>query len=141
MHALYPKPRDHCSRQVRRLLDAHGYYNRAITYESKGDNDRAIADYSEVIRLDPKFAPAYKNRGIAYLAKGDNDHATADYNDAIRLDPKIAQQASSITRNRGLASRQSDPTVNLAAILTLIWFFAARHYRGRSRRESYFVLI
>ena len=33
--------------------------------------DRAIADYNEAIRLDPKFAMAFHNRGIAYHDKGD----------------------------------------------------------------------
>src|SRR6266403_339236 len=54
----------------------------------KGDNDRAIADYNEAIRLDPKHARAFHHRGYAYSDKGDNDRAIADYNEAIRLNPK-----------------------------------------------------
>jgi lipoprotein NlpI len=69
---------------------AHAYYFRGVAYEAKGDNDRAIADFNEAIRLDPKYAYAYNDRGIAYQAKGDNDRAIADYNEAIRLDPKFA---------------------------------------------------
>jgi tetratricopeptide (TPR) repeat protein len=56
----------------------------------KHDYDRAIADYSEVIRIDPKTAVAYDNRGLSYFAKGDVDRAIADYSDAIRIDPKFA---------------------------------------------------
>jgi tetratricopeptide (TPR) repeat protein len=33
----------------------------------------AVADYTEAIRLDPKYAFAYNNRGLAYRAKGDLD--------------------------------------------------------------------
>jgi lipoprotein NlpI len=70
--------------------------NRAITYNSRGfayytdkeDYDRAIADYSEAIRLDPKYESAYVNRAEAYAAKGDNNRANGDFNEAIRLDPK-----------------------------------------------------
>ena len=63
----------------------------ASAYRDKGDNDRAIADYNEAIRLDPKDATAYNNRGYRLSAnKGDNDRAIADYDEAIRLDPKYA---------------------------------------------------
>ena len=53
----------------------------------KGDWGRAIWEYSEAIRLDPKFATAYCNRGAAYGEKGDWDRAIADCTEAIRLDP------------------------------------------------------
>jgi lipoprotein NlpI len=66
------------------------YSNRAMAYNVKGDRDRAIADYSEAIRLDPKYARPYNGRGNAYRAKGDLDRAIADYDEAIRLDPKYA---------------------------------------------------
>ena len=71
----------------------------AIAYRSKGENDRAIADYNEALRLDPKNAIAYANRGLAYRDKGDTDRAIADYTEAIRLDPKNARAYV----NRGLA--------------------------------------
>src|SRR6478609_5042777 len=64
------------------------YNNRGFVYWRKGDTDRAIADYTEAIRLDPKFAVAYANRGLAHSDKGDTRRAIADYNEAIRLDPK-----------------------------------------------------
>jgi tetratricopeptide (TPR) repeat protein len=54
---------------------------------NKGDNDRAIADNSEAIRLDPGNFDAYSNRAGAYVSKGDNDRAIADASEAIRLDP------------------------------------------------------
>ena len=55
----------------------------------KGDNDSAIADYNEAIRLDPKISRGLSSTGaVAYMHKGDNDRAIADYNEAIRLDPK-----------------------------------------------------
>ena len=75
------------------------YSNRAAAYHAKGDNDRAMADLSEAIRLDPKLAMARNNRGAAYNEQGDNDRAIADYNEAIRIDPKFAMAFN----NRGNA--------------------------------------
>ena len=77
-------------RETRRNL-AIAYYSRGLAYYDKGDDDRAIAEYIEAIRLDPKFAQAYSSRGLAYDHKGDLGHADPDYNEAIRLDPKYAQ--------------------------------------------------
>jgi tetratricopeptide (TPR) repeat protein len=69
----------------------------AMEYEARGfayfviDIQRAIADFNEAIKLDPKFALAYNNRGQAYFFIKDNDRAIADQNDAIRLDPKFVE--------------------------------------------------
>ena len=76
------------------------YYNRGIEYDEKRDYDRAIADYNEVIHLDPIYAKAYCDRGNAWRNKGDLDRAIADYNEAIRLDPKDA----GCYKNRGVAN-------------------------------------
>ena len=80
--------------------------NRAVAYENRGnanyskkDYDRAIADYNEAIRLDPKYPAVFNDRGLAYSVKGDYDRAIADYSEAIRLDPKYA----AFFNNRGLA--------------------------------------
>ena len=48
----------------------------------------AIADCTEAIRLDPKFADAYNLRGNAYAGKGERLKAIADYTEAIRLNPQ-----------------------------------------------------
>jgi tetratricopeptide (TPR) repeat protein len=53
----------------------------------KGDDDKAIADLSEAIRLKPDYVGAYNNRGIAYIQKGDYDKALADFREAVRLKP------------------------------------------------------
>jgi tetratricopeptide (TPR) repeat protein len=50
--------------------------------------EKAIADYDEAIRLDPKQAAAHANRGIAWQKLGRYDIASADWKEAIRLDPK-----------------------------------------------------
>jgi tetratricopeptide (TPR) repeat protein/tRNA A-37 threonylcarbamoyl transferase component Bud32 len=67
--------------------------------------ERALADYGQAIRLDPKDARGYGKRGIAYREKGDTDRALADFTEALRLDPKDVE----ILGSRGLAySRKGD---------------------------------
>ncbi|MGZ3361542.1 MAG: tetratricopeptide repeat protein [Xanthobacteraceae bacterium] len=70
---------------------AVAYNVRGATYVERSDLDRAIADFSEAIRLDPRSALAYNNRGRAYREKGDDNRAIADLNEAIKLDPKLAR--------------------------------------------------
>jgi tetratricopeptide (TPR) repeat protein len=42
-----------------------------LRFDYKKEPDRAIADYNEAIRLDPKFSKAFNNRGASYFAKKD----------------------------------------------------------------------
>src|SRR5262249_32674896 len=67
---------------------AIAHHERALSYKSKGDFDRAIADLSEAIRLDPKHAEAYYLPSVAYCNK--RDLAAADSREGIRRDPKLA---------------------------------------------------
>src|SRR5262249_41954596 len=49
--------------------------NQGHTDINNGDYDRAIAAFSDALRLDPKGAPTFTNRGVAYERKGDMDRA------------------------------------------------------------------
>jgi len=69
---------------------AIAYTNRGGAYYVKGEVDRAIADYTKAIALDPNDATAYNNRGLAYGRKGEYDRAVADYAKALALDPNVA---------------------------------------------------
>src|SRR5260370_498670 len=88
---LVIKDQDETSRQR-----SGAYFNRA-----KGDQRRAIADFSEAIRLAPKYAPsglrekmallAACARGLVQLALGNNDGAIAALSDAIKLAPAFGE--------------------------------------------------
>lgn len=53
-------------------------FRQAQTDYQKGDYDKAIADCSKAIELDPKLAEAYVYRGVVFCEKGDHDKAIAD---------------------------------------------------------------
>ena len=55
----------------------------------KGQYERAIADFDQAIKLNPKFASAYSNRGFSYEHKGEKKRAMADYRKAIELHPGL----------------------------------------------------
>ena len=51
-----------------------------------GQNDKAIQDYSEAIRLDSQYAEAYNYRGVMYHSLSQHDKADVDLNRACELD-------------------------------------------------------
>ncbi|HEV2159693.1 tetratricopeptide repeat protein [Bradyrhizobium sp.] len=61
---------------------------RGTAYYAKGDFDRAIADYDEAIRFDPRDKDSLGLRANAYKAKGDFSRSIADYDQLVQLDPR-----------------------------------------------------
>lgn len=68
--------------------DEGSLLQQALNAARAGNYDTAIADFTQIIQLDPNFAIAYGARGDAYLAKRDYDKAIADFGQAILLAPK-----------------------------------------------------
>jgi len=68
---------------------AQSFAESAIAAFGRKEYDKAIADYTKAIQIDPKFASAYSNRGSAYGMKGEYDKAIADFNKAMELNPGI----------------------------------------------------
>ncbi len=67
-------------------LSAQEYFERAFA-RTGDDAEGMIADYSEALRLNPRYVEAFNNRGLARLSKGDLDGAIADFEQAGRLRP------------------------------------------------------
>ena len=78
------------------------YDNRAIELRQRGEFDKAIADYSEALRIDGDLVGAYAGRGLAYEGKADVEKAKADYRKALALARKYqdAQWAQDTARQR-----------------------------------------
>ncbi|MDH6261224.1 tetratricopeptide repeat protein [Bradyrhizobium sp. BR13661] len=73
------------------------YHNRGSAWSTKGDYDKAIADFDQALRLNPNLASSYSNRGRAWAMKGAYDRAIPDMSASIRLNPTDAVAY----RNRG----------------------------------------
>ena len=67
----------------------------------QAEDQIAIEDYDEAIRLDSKDAVAYFNRGNAYHSLNKKKRAIEDYDKAIRLNPEFAEAY----HNRGTTHR------------------------------------
>jgi tetratricopeptide (TPR) repeat protein len=65
----------------------------------KDDLDRAVHDFSEAIRIDPKYPDSYLERGKIYFKLGETERAIADYSAALAHDP----QHAAAFRARGMA--------------------------------------
>jgi tetratricopeptide (TPR) repeat protein len=67
-------------------------YSERCRYEDKHEYDRAIADCSEAIELDPKIPLAYHYRCQALVQKKDYDRGITDCDKAVELDPNFAKR-------------------------------------------------
>jgi len=68
------------------------------TFSLKGNVDdkekitleKALADYTQALRLDPNNAVIYKERGDVYSHLGEPDKAISDFNQALRFNPNYS---------------------------------------------------
>ena len=80
-------------------LTAEDWFNLGYNKSNLGDNQGAIADYNQAIKIQPDYSYAYNNRGSAKYELGDYQGAIADYNQAIQF----KSDAALAYYNRGLA--------------------------------------
>ena len=62
------------------------YLERGEAQGEKGDWKGAIAEYTQVLAIDPKSSAAYAARGSARQSQNDLDGAIADYTQAMTID-------------------------------------------------------
>jgi tetratricopeptide (TPR) repeat protein len=67
----------------------YAYFMRAFIYQQIRDSQRSLADYNQVIILNPKISSTYNNRGLLKDEQfNDIQGALADFNQSLILDPK-----------------------------------------------------
>ena len=64
-----------------------------IYHQNKGQNDRAIEDYSKAIAIDPNYALAYSSRGLIYAILGNMGRAISDFQKACDLGLELGCKA------------------------------------------------
>jgi len=61
------------------------HIDKGIQFGNEGDFEKAISEFKEVLKLDPKNVHAYNNIGVAYFRIGNLDEAIIYYTKAIDL--------------------------------------------------------
>ena len=90
VHAADSSATDRYTKEIQQNpKDVDAYFNRGLMYNGE-QNDKAIADFSMVIKLEPNEVRGYLHRGIAYRNAGQYDKAVQDFNKVISLEPQNA---------------------------------------------------
>jgi tetratricopeptide (TPR) repeat protein len=89
---------------------AEVFNDRGVAHRLNGDYDRAIADFSQAIRLNGKLAAVFNNRGVSYDKKGEYDRAIQDYEQALKL--KATPEAYFNRGNAQLAKGHYDQAID-----------------------------
>ncbi|HKD23420.1 MAG TPA: hypothetical protein VKB71_15495 [Rhizomicrobium sp.] len=75
-----------CQRYVRdHPNDAHGYFSRSNAWEELGESDKALADMSKGLELNPNSG-GYSTRGVFFHGLGEYERAIDDLTRARELD-------------------------------------------------------
>lgn len=69
------------------LVTAQDYFAQGDYDYDQGNCDKAIANYTRAIELNPNLAEAYNNRAYTYMVKKDYATALPDLNRALQLRP------------------------------------------------------
>jgi tetratricopeptide (TPR) repeat protein len=75
---------------IRDRSDPREFVGRGERYIKAGEFDKALRDFEEAVRLDPKYAKGYVGRGVVRRVLKDEIGAQADLTKAISLDPNDA---------------------------------------------------
>ncbi len=67
------------------------FNNRGNGYVQRKDDDKALSDFNQATRINPKNSLAHRNRANLHRRAKRYDNALSDYNEAIRLKPDYAR--------------------------------------------------
>ena len=81
---------------------ANTYFNRGVAFDSHGEREKALADFTKAIELKPEDADFYLSRAVAYLELGETERGLQDFDAAVALRP----DDPGLRFNRGLIREQ-----------------------------------
>ena len=81
---------DHLPRQGHQEQSRHRLFQSRRRASEQGRARKAIADFTQSIKLNASDPAAYRNRGFSYAQTAEYDLAIDDYNQTIKLKPDYA---------------------------------------------------
>lgn len=104
-------------------------------YSGGGDDpQRAITEFTRLIRQFPNHAPAYVSRARAYFDLNDLENALADYNTALQLDPTLTDAYTGRATVNEYLGHGTDALADLNKAVELapddyaVWYQRAQFY-------------
>jgi tetratricopeptide (TPR) repeat protein len=82
------------------------YYNRSIAWTNKADYDKAIADCTEAIRIDPKCTDAYYNKARCLALQGKTEPSLQNLRKAFEVGFRNVEY---LEKDRSFDSIRDDP--------------------------------
>ena len=129
-------PRTHsaASKTPKTALD---YYNRALQHTQAKEYRQAIEDYTEAIKINPRFVDAYLKRCEMRYKMGDNQGVLSDCQEVLNIDPTVAKAYYYQGRAR-YSLGYSDPAIESynSAIAQEQNYPQAHYYRGIAYKDS-----
>jgi tetratricopeptide (TPR) repeat protein len=86
-HVMSAEPNAHRSEPPATLQTALDYFAQGDDDYDQGNCAKAIADYTQAIKLNAHYAEAYNNRAYTYMQENDYAHALPDLDQAIQFRP------------------------------------------------------
>lgn len=102
------------------LNKAESYYVKGLSYYDEGDNQKAIAAYTQAVEIDPKFDKAFIMRALARIKAGDKAGALEDLNKALEINPNSQQAYLAYIGRAVLRAIQGDYQAAIADVNKVI---------------------
>lgn len=82
--------------------DAQSHYTNGMQKLQSGDYEKAIADFTKAVTVDPKFLNGYLQRAFCYSATNKYDLAVKDYDAILAVQPnqKFALNSRGSAKNK-----------------------------------------
>jgi len=122
-------------------MDVQEHLKRGEEYFNQNDFDRAIAELTKALQLDPNLKDVknylsitYFNRGVANSQKGDSDQAIDDFTEAAELCPNEA----SIYGARGTIHKEKENWDEVIEDFSKVIKLAPTAYAYNNRASGYY---